>query len=72
MTLCSILTFVLSMYIYRYIRGFDTRSTTKGDEEKLLRFERRIPKRIYGLIIRNLDSGGCERRKTLEIVRSIQ
>eukprot|EP00102_Acyrthosiphon_pisum_P010699 XP_008179114.1 PREDICTED: uncharacterized protein LOC103308121 [Acyrthosiphon pisum] len=48
--------------------GCETWSTTKGDEGKLLRFERKILRRIYGLI-RNPDNGEYERRKNIDIER---
>lgn len=47
--------------------GSETWSTTKGDEGKLLRFERKIL-RIYGPI-RNPDNGEYERRKNIDIER---
>jgi len=43
-----------------------TWSTTKGDELKLLIFERKISRKIYGLIL-NLESESYERRKNEDI-----
>lgn len=35
--------------------GYKTWSTTKGDEEKMACLEKRVYKRIYGLIIKNKE-----------------
>jgi len=48
--------------------GCETWSTSKGNERKLLRFERKILRRIYGPI-RNPDNGEYERRKNTDIER---
>jgi hypothetical protein len=40
----------------------ETWSTTKGDEEKLLIFEKKVPKKIYGPV-RNEITGVYKRRK---------
>jgi len=48
--------------------GCETWSTTKNDEGKLLRFERKILRRIYGPI-RNLDNGQYGRKKYTDIER---
>jgi len=45
--------------------GCETWSTTKGDERKLLTFERKILRRIYGFI-RDPDNGEYERRKNTD------
>jgi len=47
--------------------GCETWSTAKADEGKLLRFEKKILRRIYG--IRNPDNGEYERRKNTDIER---
>jgi len=46
--------------------GCETWSTTKGDEGKLLRFERKILRRIYGPM-RDPDNREYERRKNTDI-----
>jgi len=48
--------------------GCETWSATKGEEGKLLMFERKILRRIYGPI-RNPDNGEYERRKNTDIKR---
>lgn len=44
----------------------EKRSTTNGDEGKLLSFERKIMRRIYELI-QNPDNGDYDRRKNADI-----
>ncbi|XP_026807777.1 uncharacterized protein LOC113550244 [Rhopalosiphum maidis] len=47
--------------------GCKTWSTTKGDETKLLTFERKVLRRIYGLIY-NTETGQYERRTNTDII----
>jgi len=44
----------------------ETWSTTRGDEQKLLIFERKTLRKIYGPIL-NPESGSCERRKNEDV-----
>jgi hypothetical protein len=48
--------------------GCETWSTTKGDENKLLTFERKVLRKIYGSVL-NPITGLYERRKNADLSR---
>jgi len=47
--------------------GCETWSTTKGDEIELLTFERKVLRRIYGLILYNTETGQYEMKTNADI-----